>query len=233
MLRVLFTFPLRYWFAIGLPVVFRLGGWCRRLQTGFLRPRPTQGTARPTLFFAYGTFTPCGPLFQKVLLKTVVPQRSPTTPAGTPAGLASSAFARHYSRNHFCFLLLRLLRCFSSAGSRLLSPRLRRGGLPHSDTGGSRVVCTSPPIFAACRVLRRLREPRHPPCALGPLPFLRRAGSPRARQPFQAPPSRPRRLRRGRPLPPLRFCSVLPSLVNELFVVEDKGFEPLTPSLQS
>jgi hypothetical protein len=38
---VLFTFPLRYWFAIGLPVVFSLGGWCRRIQTGFLRSRPT------------------------------------------------------------------------------------------------------------------------------------------------------------------------------------------------
>ena len=32
-------------------------------------------------------------------------------------GLGSSAFARHYSRNHFCFLFLCLLRCFSSAGS--------------------------------------------------------------------------------------------------------------------
>ena len=32
-------------------------------------------------------------------------------------GLGSSAFARHYSRNHYCFLFLRLLRCFSSAGS--------------------------------------------------------------------------------------------------------------------
>ena len=32
-------------------------------------------------------------------------------------GLGFCAFARHYSRNHFCFLLLRLLRCFSSAGS--------------------------------------------------------------------------------------------------------------------
>ena len=29
-------------------------------------------------------------------------------------GLGSSAFARHYLRNHFCFLLLRVLRCFSS-----------------------------------------------------------------------------------------------------------------------
>ena len=31
-------------------------------------------------------------------------------------GLGSSAFARRYSRNHCCFLLLRVLRCFSSPG---------------------------------------------------------------------------------------------------------------------
>ena len=29
-------------------------------------------------------------------------------------GLGSSAFARHYLRNHFCFLFLWVLRCFSS-----------------------------------------------------------------------------------------------------------------------
>ena len=29
-------------------------------------------------------------------------------------GLASSAIARHYTRNHNCFLLLRVLRCFTS-----------------------------------------------------------------------------------------------------------------------
>jgi hypothetical protein len=44
--RVLFTFPLQYWFAIGLPVVFRLTRWCWWIQTGFLRPRPTQDTPR-------------------------------------------------------------------------------------------------------------------------------------------------------------------------------------------
>ena len=32
-------------------------------------------------------------------------------------GLGSSNFARHYSRNHCCFLFLRVLRCFSSPGS--------------------------------------------------------------------------------------------------------------------
>ena len=31
-------------------------------------------------------------------------------------GLDSSTFARRYSQNHYCFLLLRLLRCFSSPG---------------------------------------------------------------------------------------------------------------------
>ncbi len=32
-------------------------------------------------------------------------------------GLASSSFARHYSRNHGCFLFLRVLRCFTSPRS--------------------------------------------------------------------------------------------------------------------
>ena len=32
-------------------------------------------------------------------------------------GLAPSAFARHYSRNHFCFLFLQVLRCFTSLRS--------------------------------------------------------------------------------------------------------------------
>ena len=31
-------------------------------------------------------------------------------------GLGASGFARHYSRNHFCFLLLQVLRCFNSLG---------------------------------------------------------------------------------------------------------------------
>ena len=39
------------------------------------------------------------------------------TPESKLPGLGSSAFARRYLRNHFCFLFLRLLRCFSSPGS--------------------------------------------------------------------------------------------------------------------
>ena len=41
---VLFTFPSRYWFTIGLSGVFSLTRWCWQIQTGFLRSRPTQDT---------------------------------------------------------------------------------------------------------------------------------------------------------------------------------------------
>ena len=47
---------------------------------------------------------------------------------------------------------------------------IRPYGLTHSDTHGSRAACAYPWIFAACRVLLRLREPRHPPRALLQLP---------------------------------------------------------------
>ena len=66
------------------------------------------------------------------------------------------------------FLFLRVLRCFSSPRSPTLSgvTGLLPAGLPHSDTHGSIPACGSPCIFAACRVLPRLRKPRHPPSAL-------------------------------------------------------------------
>ena len=42
-------------------------------------------------------------------------------------------------------------------------------GLPHSETSGSKLVCSSPEIIAACHVLHRLSAPRHPPFALSSL----------------------------------------------------------------
>ena len=44
-LGVLFTFPSRYWFAIGHRRVFSLGGWSPLLRTGFHVPGPTRGRA--------------------------------------------------------------------------------------------------------------------------------------------------------------------------------------------
>ena len=75
-----------------------------------------------------------------------------------------------------CFLFLRVLRWFTSPG--WLPPTygfsrgyigINRCGLPHSDISGSKPVCGSPKLFAACHVLHRLLAPRHPPYALSSL----------------------------------------------------------------
>ena len=47
--------------------------------------------------------------------------------------------------------------------------RYCRDGFPHSDISGSSLICSSPKLFAACRVLHRLLMPRHSPCALSSL----------------------------------------------------------------
>ena len=44
---MLFTFPSRYSFAIGLPGVFSLAGWSRRIRAEFLVLRVTQDTTKP------------------------------------------------------------------------------------------------------------------------------------------------------------------------------------------
>ena len=44
--------------------------------------------------------------------------------------------------------------------------RSSRAGFPHSEISGSKPICGSPKLIAACHVLRRLLMPRHPPCAL-------------------------------------------------------------------
>ena len=46
---------------------------------------------------------------------------------------------------------------------------MTRRGFPHSDIPGSKLVCSSPRLFAANRVLHRLLAPRHSPCALSSL----------------------------------------------------------------
>src|SRR6476620_8527664 len=99
------------------------------------------------------------------------------TPAGyhTWNGLALSAFARHYKRNHYCFLFLRVLRCFTSPRS-LHAPYVFRCGSPdHSRVWRGFPIRTpwdhspvndSPRLIADSYVLLRLLMPRHPPCAL-------------------------------------------------------------------
>ena len=55
---------------------------------------------------------------------------------------------------------------FASRTIKAGMPALQAGGLSHSEIPGSKDMCSYPGLIAACRVLHRLREPRHPPCAL-------------------------------------------------------------------
>ena len=76
-------------------------------------------------------------------------------------GLGCAAFAHHYSRYHCCFLFLRLLRCFSSAGS----PPLKADDWPSA----SRVAPFGHPGIKAHLQLplafRSLSRPSSPPGA--------------------------------------------------------------------
>src|SRR5712691_5226657 len=103
-------------------------------------------------------------------------QTGPTTPPCKHDGLGSSAFARRYWRNHFCFLFQQVLRWFTSlrclhtayefsGGSFGINQR----GFPHSEIPGSKLICSSPGLIAAYRVLHRLLAPRHSPYALSSL----------------------------------------------------------------
>ncbi len=164
---MLFTFPSRYWFAIGLSGVFSLTGWSRQIHAEVLVVRATQdntmlrlasntglspsmvphGTGsrsvsreylalpdgpgrftqksswsallRITLCFVLLRIPDCHRLWSvfpgcsshKIYCNAVVLQ--PHT-CRNMCGLGSSPFARHYWGNHCYFLVLQVLRCFSS-----------------------------------------------------------------------------------------------------------------------
>ena len=114
---VLFTFPSQYCFTIGHWGVFRLGGWSPRLPTGFLVSRGTLDPARWLPISPTG-FSPSLTGFPKtVRLSSSNAVRSPQPRRTRSFGLASFPFARRYSGNRVFFLLLLLLRCFSSQRS--------------------------------------------------------------------------------------------------------------------
>ncbi len=154
---MLFTFPSRYWFAIGHRGVLRLGGWSPRVRTGFHVPRPTRGP-RPTL--------------ARTGLSPALARRSRRFRFVGSGPLAWSAFARRYWRSLALMSFPPASEIFQFAGfappaygfSRRYRPK--GGGLPHSEISGSTGARPSPELNAACHVLHRLSVPRHPPDAL-------------------------------------------------------------------
>lgn len=92
---------------------------------------------------AYGTLTRSGAVFQAASAGLQAPHViGPTTPPGDPGGLGWSPFARRYWGSRGCFLLLRVLRCFSSPGLVRVSRDRRAFG-------------RSPALLAACHARKR------------------------------------------------------------------------------
>ena len=174
--EVLFTFPSRYSSTVGLPVVFSLAGWSPPIRAGFLVSCATQVAALPPVSVsptglspsAAGVSTPFGYEPGGFLRPLLLPRRA----RRHAPGLGSSAFARRYSRNHCCFLLLRVLRCFSS-------PRWPHSTVVSSRTGSPIRTPADRPVFAGPRGFSQLVTSfiasgslRHPPCALLRFPFV-------------------------------------------------------------
>ena len=113
---VLFTFPSQYYALSVTKEYLALGGGPPDFPQGFsclvvlwILPLP--------IVFMYGAFTLSGWSFQDHSINKSAHLLQSVTPECTHSGLGSSAFARRYLRNRCFFLFLRLLRCFSSAGS--------------------------------------------------------------------------------------------------------------------
>ena len=77
------------------------------------------GTLLSHSSYTYRAFTFFGAAFQTASISTSGPVMQALQPRcdRNHTGLGYSHFARHYSGNHYCFLFLRVLRCFSSPGS--------------------------------------------------------------------------------------------------------------------
>ena len=164
---MLFTFPLRYWFTIGIWGVFSLTGWCRQIHARFLRSRATQDTARPHWFLSTGLSPALAQLSRRFNL-TTLSKCSPITLLkhaskvwALPSSLATTLGIIIY------FLFLSLLRCFSSGGWLSFECyTFSIAGCPIRKPGNISLVCSSSRLIAAYHVLLRLSDPRHPPCAL-------------------------------------------------------------------
>ena len=140
-------------------------------------PHYSGAVSRPSSVFGYGAFTRSGQPFQVVLLTlTVRFVDGPSTPADA---LPHRRFGLLRVRSP---LLAQSLLFSLPPGTEMFqfpgfAPSLgwyllNAGGLPHSEIRASRDICSLARLIAACHVLLRLREPRHPSCALFSFPFF-------------------------------------------------------------
>lgn len=98
LIGVLFTFPSRYWFAIGHTVVFSLTRWSSLIHMGFHVPHATRDTATILKFSTTG-LSPSLVQFFAASSNRQIRYRCPTTPKSKLFGLGFSPFAHHYLEN--------------------------------------------------------------------------------------------------------------------------------------
>ena len=169
---MLFTFPSRYWFTIGLTGVFSLAGWARRIHAGLLVSRATQEHSRHLKQQGKGALTRYGRTFQIVTPDAGNTERRSYYPAPASPQVRFGLFPGRSPLlgESLLFSLPRGTKMFQFP--RFASPDIilgippKGGGLSHSEIRASKVICTYTRLIAAYHVLHRLREPRHPPCAL-------------------------------------------------------------------
>ena len=116
---MLFTFPSRYWYTIGLTGVFSLAGWARQIRAGLLVSRVTQDTTKlhsdsytgfsPSVIELSRTFYSLFEYYGVVLQPRIC--IATHTVWALPRSLATTGGIISY------FLFLEVLRCFSSLRS--------------------------------------------------------------------------------------------------------------------
>ncbi len=144
---VLFTFPSRYWFAIGLSVVFSLAGWSPRIHAEFLVFRTTQVPPRLRTRFRVRVFHPlrkCFPALSPNLCgclcrRSYNPGRCVATPPVWAPAL-SLATTRAITVVFFSsgYLDVSVPRVGPWLGQ---VAEVRSAGLPHSDIRASTGIC--------------------------------------------------------------------------------------------
>ena len=129
-----------------------------KFMQGFTCPALLRILLSITWNYLYGTITLCGSTFQQILILQAsnIVVLLPLF-CRNKISLGYSTFARHYQRNHYCFLLLRVLRCFSSPG--LLTFRCNRSSIYQVSPFGNLRVKMYVPLTVAYRSLSRPSSP--------------------------------------------------------------------------
>ena len=198
--RGTFQYSLTLLFATGCQGILSLRGWSPQIHTRFHGTGATRDIPGGASSFAYWTITIYGGAFQtpsarqsfcNLLLVLQNKLGIPTTPirqrlqAWHRTGLGWFRFARRYSGSRGFFLLLRVLRCFSSPRSLLIPMNSESGHASStqrvSPFGNPRVIAcwaAHRGLSQPCNVLHRFLAPDHPPCTLRSLTTISRLHNP-------------------------------------------------------